>query len=115
MLDKTLLALSHVMEDEYRMAVVKHGGTFSSPHEGYAVILEELEEAQGDLKTLDFLTDGLWACVKRDEYMDDDYLKRFRLRAIHAAGELIQVAAMVEKYRHSQDVWVEIEKEDALK
>ena len=113
MLDKTLLALNEVMKDEYRMAVVKHGGTFSSAHEGYAVILEELEEAKVDLKMLDLLADGLWSCVKRDEYMSDDYLKRLRNRAIHAAGELIQVAAMVEKLKHSQDVWVEIEKEGA--
>ena len=111
MLGKTLLALNEVMKDEYRMAVVKHGGTFSSSHEGYAVILEEIDEAKTDLEMLDVFAAALWEGVKSDTYTTEELLKRFRNRAIHAAGELIQVAAMVEKYKHSQDVWVEIEKE----
>ena len=113
MLDKTLLALEEVMKNEYRMAAVRHGGTFASTHEGYAVILEEVEEAKADLNALELYVDALWRCVKADKYTNDEQLKVLQRRAIHAAGELIQVAAMVYKFKHSQDVQIEIEKEEA--
>lgn len=74
---------------------------FNSSHEGYAVILEEVDEkdAINDVSTL---TGYLWNYVKTDcceeQKCRAGMLKKY---AIHAAAEAIQVAAMAQKYMDS--------------
>lgn len=111
MLTKTLTKLVEVMDEEYAMASQQHGGVFASPHEGYAVILEEIEEAEEALNRIKPCSDMLWDRVKNDTEMDSDVLAYMKGHALQGAGELIQVAAMIEKYRYSQEVWKEIENE----
>lgn len=48
---------------------------FASPHEGYAVIREELDELIDEVRKLHFgLTIRLWRGVKRNEPMKREYL-----------------------------------------
>lgn len=42
-----------LIEDELRRAQVRYPGPFHSDHEGYAVILEELDEAWDEIKRND--------------------------------------------------------------
>ena len=63
------------IEEEARRAIEIHG-TFQSPHEGYAVILEELDE--------------LWDVVKKVKRRDD--------RPLGLTKEAIQVGAMALKF-----------------
>ena len=74
--------LTEEIDDELHSAK-KHGTTFASLHEGYAVILEELDE--------------IWD-VTRQKKMDRD---RNALRK-----EFIQLAAMAVKAIHSLDNFV---------
>lgn len=105
MLDKTILKLEEVMRGEYVLAAKDHGGTFSSPHEGYAVIIEELEEACEAIQAVeDFVHGNLWIKIRNDAPAAEDELKKARRLAILAAGECVQVAAMIEKYKYSQEV-----------
>lgn len=72
---------------------------FNSAHEGYAVILEEMEEAGENLNNADILLKELWCGVKHNSvslYMDD--VAALKTEAINAACELIQVAAMAQKF-----------------
>lgn len=86
---------------------------FNSTHEGLAVIEEEIWEAAKELKELDRANDNFKQCVymnffgskervykecTQDETAHND-LRQLRDRAIKAAGELIQVAAMCDKFK----------------
>ena len=76
---------------------------FASPHEGYAVIREELDELMNEVRPLHFnVTVRLWNNVKKNEPMTRENLTRIYNVAIRAAVEAIQVAAMVRKFERSQ-------------
>jgi hypothetical protein len=67
--------LNNIIEDvksEYESAVEKHSNSFNSAHEGYAVLLEEVEEA--------------WDLIKRDRPVQE------------IKEEMVQVAAMAIRF-----------------
>ena len=71
---------------------------FNSPHEGYAVIKEEIEEASNEIRETNcFLTD-LWYGIKRNESDLKEYSQQIKNRATLLACEAIQVAAMAQKF-----------------
>lgn len=77
---------------------------FHSMHEGYAVILEEVEEADLELFMLkDTWLSALWYYVKNDEKNEcvdsAENLKKF---SVNLAIEAIQVAAMAQKFIDSK-------------
>lgn len=84
--------------EEYGRAAAEHGAAAHSPHEGYALIKEETEEAQEEMEELKQRLDHLWCCVKNDEVQyGPHYLGYIRKAAVLGACELIQVAAMADK------------------
>ncbi len=75
---------------------------FKSPHEGYAVLLEEIDELKYEVKTLKIHKKALWKFVKANHQCDCiERLNQIKLRAVCAAIEAIQVAAMCEKFKMS--------------
>lgn len=90
--------LNLLVSDELDRASKIHVATFSSTHEGFGVIAEELQEvgdeleiAEGNLSTmLAFIREG-------DSQRIADVADCLRDRAVNAAAEMIQVAAMCEK------------------
>lgn len=70
---------------------------FHSPHEGYAVLLEEVEEMQDAIINVDDRTHSLWMGIKDNgnTFFDVTWIHD---AAINAACEAIQVAAMCRKY-----------------
>lgn len=75
---------------------------FASPHEGYAVIREELDELIDEVRKLHFgLTIRLWRDVKEKRTQKREQRISFMMWQ-HAAVEAIQLAAMVKKYERSQ-------------
>ena len=87
-----------LVSDELDRASKIHGAVFASVHEGFGVIAEELQEvgdeleiAEGNLSTmLAFIREG-------DSQRIADVADCLRDRAVNAAAELVQVAAMCEK------------------
>lgn len=79
---------------------------FSSNHEGYAVILEEVEEAQEAMDTLKSSMGVLWDRVRGKEiacFLEKETSPvAMYNHAIDAACEMIQTAAMLLKYETSQ-------------
>lgn len=77
---------------------------FHSAHEGYAVIKEELEESEEQVEWCKEKFGCLWEGVKDDfatyTKQEAKYLKEF---AIDAVCELIQVAAMAQKFIDSME------------
>lgn len=73
---------------------------FHSPHEGYAVMLEELSEAEFELLKLKSEQKKLWEEVKQNNLQEQfEIAKRIKQTAILLACESIQVAAMCDKYQ----------------
>jgi hypothetical protein len=73
---------------------------FRSPHEAFAVLMEEIEEMETELKVIDFNMTGAWSCVKQDEDMTV-HITNIYNRTMYAIMEAIQVAAMCKKFTMS--------------
>ena len=69
---------------------------FHSQHEGYAVMLEEIDELEDEMKMVRFHSRILWDEIKRS--VEDIDLSAVRNHALNAAIEAIQVAAMCDKF-----------------
>ena len=77
---------------------------FHSPHEAYAVLLEEVEELEYEANWVKGLLDVMWREVKADE----DILQTandIHKRAVMLVQEAIQVAAMCKKVEMSKLIW----------
>jgi len=73
---------------------------FHSLHEGYAVLLEEIDETKEALDFLDFDRGLLWEYIKQDDMAQAmKQAKAIERQAVHLAAEAIQVAAMAEKFQ----------------
>ena len=71
---------------------------FHSPNEGWSVLREEYDKLEEEVHRLDGeINCYFWGSVKRNTAADN--VEAIRLRAIAAACEAIQVAAMAQKYR----------------
>lgn len=79
---------------------------FNSPHEGYAIIEEEFEEAEDEMRRLRNGIEALWDDVKEDN-VDIYNLMKMRETAKWCASEIIQTAAMIAKFFDSVVEWNE--------
>lgn len=97
-MEELVKAISALASEEYQRAAAEHGGAANTPHEGYALIKEEAEEAGEQTDTLGVKITNLWWAVKRDDLGSQRLsLSEIRTAAILGACELIQVAAMADK------------------
>lgn len=70
---------------------------FHSEHEGYSVILEELEEAEEELNLCKDYLKYLWDNLRKGESAEY-FASTLKIAAANMACEAIQVAAMAQKY-----------------
>lgn len=73
---------------------------FSSPHEGYGVIKEEIEEVMDDMNVLLEVFANAWSGIKKNEKVLPQ-ITAVREMARQVAIESIQIAAMCDKYNMS--------------
>lgn len=86
--------------DEVRKTIEAYG-LFHSDHEAASVLREEIEEATEDAISVQEGYQTVWKAVRKDAKVPDEDLLSIRDKAIHGAAELIQVAAMAEKFKTS--------------
>ena len=95
---KTELKINEAVIYELLSAVKTFGANYNSLHEGYAVLLEEVEEAE---KELDYIKNHLammWDSVKSDDASDVKSNARvIALDAVNLAKEACQIAAVARK------------------
>lgn len=85
-----------LVQHEPDMASEINGNKFHSPHEAYAVILEEDNELYDEFCEIERNLDGYWESVKKDAE-DKGKLLEIEKHAMMATCEAIQVAAMARK------------------
>lgn len=90
--------LNLLVSDELDRATKIHGETFTSPHEGYGVIAEEVQEAGDALEIAESVMKQLLLAIREEKPKSMiDLADYIRDQAVNAAAELVQVAAMCEK------------------
>ena len=95
------LDVAEIVKKELNLSY-EHFPAFNSAHEGYAVLLEEVEELQDEVKFITGEMSTWWDVVKRNDIDCNDFmLNGIEESAIKAACEAIQVAAMCQKFRKS--------------
>jgi len=85
--------------DEEIVNAEKWGKTYASNHEAYAVLKEEVEEADGDLDAIKYSLDTFWNLVKVNADKDcmEQTVKDLKDTAYSMAKEAIQVTAVCYK------------------
>ena len=93
------MKVKDLVDREYGRAGAQFGLTNNSDHESYALILEEFQEAQTEVATVDDKLSVFWDLVKENGGPETKFnvLKSMEGTAILAACELIQVSAMAKK------------------
>lgn len=87
---------------EYDRANAEHD-FFSSNHEGYSVLLEEFDELIDECTEIRECLSCIWDNIKVDELDIKKICEKLEFRAINAACEATQVAAMARKMITSQN------------
>ena len=97
-MDSIVHPVNLLVDMEYERAKMMYGGMFANAHEGFGVIAEEVQEAAEEAeKAIDLLSPMLRAIRADDKVKIVDKAYMIRDRAVNAAAEMIQVAAMCEK------------------
>jgi hypothetical protein len=92
--------IKNLVKEEIKSARTKFA-PFNSSHEGYAVILEEIEEAEAELELLRGYFNDLWKEIKEDnEYRQGLVISSLRSTYPHLIKEFIQVGAMIECFQN---------------
>ena len=90
--------IEQLAAEELVDANTKHDPKFNSPHEAYAVLKEELEEAEHEMRQCMERLAVMWVCVKNDDIIQTQkniaYIKAY---ATSLVQEGIQVVAMCDK------------------
>lgn len=87
-----------LVSDELDRASKLHGAVFASAHEGFGVIAEEVQEVGDEMEIAEGYLSAMLTFIREgDSQRIADVADCLRDRAVNAAAELIQVAAMCEK------------------
>lgn len=91
--------VDNVINSEYYSAALDHGRINHSDHESYAIIKEEFDEHMDEVVRTSLCLEEFWKLVKADGCDDAklESLKELDRKAMLAACEIIQVAAMARK------------------
>ena len=92
--------VNELIQAEYLNAVVNYGEKFNSLHEGYAVLLEEVEEVDFALRNVKIDIDLIWTLIKND-CLSDRKLNRAISSAKETISELAQVVAVLMKIKNT--------------
>jgi hypothetical protein len=88
-----------LISDELKRAREKFPQPTNSPHEGFAVLLEEIEEMDEEMDIIRVIKDVLWKNVKTDNLEEQKKaLDLMRTHNFNLIKEAIQVGAMIDKY-----------------
>lgn len=103
-MDHLLPGVDALVELEHRTIVEKWGEGYNSPHEAYAVMLEEVQEAQENMKCLQAGMEIMWTAIREDNRKQiGPSVVRIEHYAKQLAAEAVQVAAVCRRARGNSD------------
>lgn len=94
--------LNELEKDERKRADQTHGDRFSSNHEAYAVILEEVEEADFEESIFKDNFRSVWWNIKNDIEPKHNWTHLHGV-ALRCCAEWLQVATMCKKAKESEE------------
>lgn len=98
--------IEHLSEEvicEVEHAREEHEELFSSNHEAYAVLKEEIEETLVEIDNIITILDKIWEYVKSDSDISR-LTSRMQKTALLCAAELIQVSGVCEKIIRTEEI-----------
>ena len=101
-----LVSINQAVCYELQAITKKHGAHYASPHEGYAVLKEEVEEAE---ECIQLLNDKLVEVLKniRLNWNDSAVVYQAQQSAVALAEEAVQCAAVCERFIATLDDMLE--------
>lgn len=96
MIGNLLEPLAVLAAEECARAKEEYGEKYASPHEGFGVLCEEVQEAEDEVKAVKRDLDYLLRAIRHGEPMDA-LLAEIRMDALSGAAEMLQVAAVCQK------------------
>ena len=104
--DEMVRELLHTPMEELVVLLVQHElkkanakfPPFASEMEGWAVLKEEIEEADEELVNIKRWHDQIWIAIRGNRKLHSDYIRLIRTLAQKLMVEAAQVAAMAAKY-----------------
>ena len=99
--EKATKCIDQAVLHEFRNIVKKYGPTYASEHEGYAVLLEEVEEA---CEATEFMQDALkrlWTSIRQNEFSNFELSQVYNFAKL-LADEAVQVAAVCERFMETE-------------
>ena len=92
--------LSQAVECEEKNIKKVYGEQYNTLHEGYAVLLEEVEEAADELERVKEELSELWLCIKQNDSKGAaEALRRINTHAYFLLQEAAQINAVTQKFR----------------
>jgi len=95
--EKATECIEQAVCHELRNIVKKYGPTYHSEHEGFAVLMEEYQEAAESDKDMQEHLEKLWKSI-RENQISNFNLSMIYESAIGLAEEAVQVAAVCERF-----------------
>lgn len=103
--EQTEKLVTDLIQAEYKNACDNFGEKFNSLHEGYAVLLEEVEEVIPEIKFLEKLLDIFWHSIKVNNISFDLECVEEMLNCVeNSIKELAQVGAVLMKIKNTLEV-----------
>lgn len=89
---------------ELQNAISHYGDRYASTHEAYAILKEEIEEAKSEFELVENNLVFVWNLIKKCDPKDRrqyGFLQGMKERAMNAVAELLQVLAVIQKYKNT--------------
>lgn len=94
--------VDQLIQAEYKNACDNFGWKYHSLHEGYAVLLEEMEEAKESYADVDIYLEELWKGIRGWKLFDKEIcLNKLLADTQNAIKELSQVGAVLMKIQNT--------------
>lgn len=105
--------LLKAIEDEFENASITYGALYNSSHEGFAILLEEIEEMESEKKAFDISKIMLWNAIKKNSFNDQKRdLIEMEICAFKMLKENLQVCAVIEKFKETLENLEQKEKQN---
>ena len=101
-----LVSINQAVCYELQAITKKYGAHYASPHEGYAVLKEEVEEAEESIKLLNDKLAEVWKNIKLN-WNDSAVVYQAQQSAVALAEEAVQCAAVCERFIATLDDMLE--------